>query len=103
MRSKINFKGHPIHPMMVSFPIAFLIGSFIFHALSILFEKENLWTGGTYLVIAGICTGLLAAIPGTVDYFLTVPPDSSADKRISSQFLRTVRLIKEVRNMQSLM
>jgi hypothetical protein len=31
--------------------------------------------------IAGVISGLIAAVPGTIDYFFTVPPKSSARKR----------------------
>jgi hypothetical protein len=34
-----------------------------------------------YLNIAGIATGLLAAIPGIIDYHYTVSPKSSPKKR----------------------
>ena len=40
-----------------------------------------MWTTGAYLTIAGIASGLLAAIPGAIDYLYTVPPASSGKKR----------------------
>ena len=29
MRSKAQFKGHPLHPMLIAFPTAFLCGAFV--------------------------------------------------------------------------
>jgi hypothetical protein len=36
--------------------------------------NESFWQLGYYLEIAGIVSGLLAAIPGVIDYYFTVPP-----------------------------
>lgn len=63
--------GHPIHPILIPFPIAFLIGAFI--------TDITFWWGGEpfwgrvsfWLVAAGFVTGVLAAIAGLVD-FLTI-------------------------------
>src|SRR5690606_3130172 len=81
MRSKANIKGHPIHPILIGFPIAFFAGTFIFDGLGFLNNEPAFLQTGYYLEIAGIITALLAAVPGSIDYFYTVPPDSSAKKR----------------------
>ena len=81
MRSKASFKSHPIHPILVSFPIAFLLGTLIFDLMGRFTSNESFWQTGYYLAIAGIAGGLLAAVPGLIDYIFTVPPDSSAKKR----------------------
>ena len=81
MRSKVNIKSHPLHPILVAFPIAFFIGAFVFDLLSVLLDKEAFWQTGNYMAIAGIAGALLAAIPGIIDYFYIVPSKSSAKKR----------------------
>ncbi len=43
--------------------------------------NESFWQLGYYIEIAGLVSGLLAAIPGVIDYYFTVPPKSSAKKR----------------------
>lgn len=87
MRSKANFKGHPIHPMLIPFPIAFLVGAFVADAAGVLMGKEFLWTMGAWLALAGIATALLAAVPGFIDYLTVVPPDSSGKKRATQHML----------------
>ncbi|HEY8402348.1 MAG TPA: DUF2231 domain-containing protein [Cytophagaceae bacterium] len=90
MRSKANFKTHPIHPMLVPFPIGFLVGAFIFDVLALISESASLWTTGGYLIVAGIIAGLITAMPGIIDYIYTVPPQSSAKKRATKHALVNV-------------
>jgi nitrite reductase/ring-hydroxylating ferredoxin subunit/uncharacterized membrane protein len=67
--------------MLIPFPFAFLSGAFVFDAAGWLRDVPSWWTTGGYLGLAGITTALLAAVPGLIDYFYTVPPDSSAKAR----------------------
>ena len=93
MRSKAHVKSHPIHPILVSFPIAFFTGTFLFDLLGWL-VSSSFWNVGYYLEIAGILFAVLAAIPGLVDYIYTVPPKSSAKKRATKHaLLNTTMLI----------
>jgi nitrite reductase/ring-hydroxylating ferredoxin subunit/uncharacterized membrane protein len=81
MRSKAHIKSHPIHPILVTFPLAFYIGTLLFDSLRII--KDNIAFGitGEYIHAAGIIAAVCAAVPGIIDYIYTVPPKSSAKKR----------------------
>lgn len=81
MRSKASIKSHPLHPMLIAFPVAFLTGTFVFDLLSVVLDKDNLWQTAYYLEITGILSALIAAVPGVIDFIGTVPPKSSAKKR----------------------
>jgi uncharacterized membrane protein/nitrite reductase/ring-hydroxylating ferredoxin subunit len=81
MRSKASIKSHPLHPILVSFPIGFLIGAFVSDLIAAFSGNESFWQTAYYLEVAGIVMGILAAIPGFIDYLYTVPPKSSAKKR----------------------
>jgi nitrite reductase/ring-hydroxylating ferredoxin subunit/uncharacterized membrane protein len=81
MRSRAHFKTHPIHPMLIPFPIAFFLGTFVFDVLGSLLGLGILRIVGYYMNISGIVTALLAAVPGVIDYLHSVPPDSSAKTR----------------------
>ena len=60
---------HPIHPMLVHFPIGFLVLSFLLDLVSLGFpEVPGLLRGSFYAMLLGIITALLAAVPGFVDY-----------------------------------
>lgn len=81
MRSTASIRSHPIHPMLVPFPFAFLVGSFVFDALGTMAVRPAFSETARHLAVAGIATGLLAAAPGLIDYLYTVPPASSARAR----------------------
>jgi nitrite reductase/ring-hydroxylating ferredoxin subunit/uncharacterized membrane protein len=81
MKSKANIKGHSLHQILIAFPVAFFTGTLIFDALGAINHNPGFWQTGSYLEIAGIIAGLIAAVPGLIDYLYTVPPDSSAKKR----------------------
>src|SRR5688572_6495780 len=87
MRSRASIKGHPIHPALIPFPFAFLVGAVAFDATGALVDRPAFWTTGAYLALGGIGAALVAAIPGFVDYFLTVPPKSSAKRRATKHML----------------
>jgi uncharacterized membrane protein/nitrite reductase/ring-hydroxylating ferredoxin subunit len=93
MRSKAHFKTHPIHPILVAFPIAFFMGTFLFDALSIILGENSFQTTAWHLNIAGIAFAIIAALPGAIDYFFTVPPKSSAKKRASQHALLNISVL----------
>jgi uncharacterized membrane protein/nitrite reductase/ring-hydroxylating ferredoxin subunit len=93
MRSKLHLKGHPIHPILVAFPIAFFIGALVFDALGYLQHNTKLWQTGSYLGLAGVIAALVAAVPGIVDYFGVVPPASSAKKRAAKHGVLNIVLV----------
>jgi len=60
---------HPIHPMLVHFPIGFLVLSFLLDLVSLAFPgAPNLVRCSFYAMLLGVVTALLAAVPGFVDY-----------------------------------
>jgi uncharacterized membrane protein len=69
--STASIKGHPIHPMLVPFPIAFLVGTL---ATDLVFWStgDAFWARASmWLVGAGVVMGGLAAVFGLTD-FLTI-------------------------------
>jgi uncharacterized membrane protein len=71
VRSTTAIAGHPIHPMLVPFPIAFLVGT-LATDLTYWGTRDAFWARGSmWLVGAGVVMGGLAAIFGLID-FLTI-------------------------------
>jgi uncharacterized membrane protein/nitrite reductase/ring-hydroxylating ferredoxin subunit len=87
MRSKASYQGHPIHPALIPFPFAFLYGAFFFDLAGRIAERPIWWTTGAYLSCVGIIAALVAAVPGFIDYFYTVPPRSSGKQRATKHML----------------
>ncbi len=81
MKSKASIKSHPLHPILVTFPIAFYIGTLLFDTLAVAYNDVEYSITGKYIHIAGIVGAVLAAVPGIIDFIFVVPPDSSAKKR----------------------
>jgi len=66
--STARFAGHPIHPMLVPFPIAFLIGALLAD-LAFWNTRDPFWAiAGAWLVGAGVAGGALAALAGLADF-----------------------------------
>jgi nitrite reductase/ring-hydroxylating ferredoxin subunit/uncharacterized membrane protein len=81
MRSKASIQGHPIHPMLVGFPIALWVAGFIFDLIGSRGSNAGLWAAGFYSVIGGCVGAVLSAAAGVIDFLYTVPPESSAKNR----------------------
>jgi uncharacterized membrane protein len=79
MYSKVKIAGHPIHPMLVAFPVAFYTSAL---ACYIVYNSNQnpFWFKVAVLAnVAGVATALLAAIPGFVDW-LYIPSGTRAKK-----------------------
>ncbi|MGH9349555.1 MAG: DUF2231 domain-containing protein [Vicinamibacterales bacterium] len=90
MRTKASLQGHPIHPMLIPFPFAFLAGAFFFDLAAWWTGNMDLAYTGRNLTLAGIAMGLVAAIPGAIDYFGSVPPRSSGKRRATKHALANI-------------
>jgi nitrite reductase/ring-hydroxylating ferredoxin subunit/uncharacterized membrane protein len=80
MKSTAQVKGHPLHPILVSFPIAFYTATLLFDILAAVNDPAFLHTA-FYMNLCAIVGAVIAAVPGVIDYTRTLPPKSSAKKR----------------------
>ena len=67
-RSTAKIAGHPIHPMLIPFPIAFFVGTL---AVDIVYSQTGgpFWaTAGRWLLGAGLVMAALAATAGLTDF-----------------------------------
>lgn len=66
--STVAIAGHPIHPVIVTLPIAFLVAVPVCD-LVYFWTKDLFWARGAFwLIAAGVVTGLLAAATGLMDF-----------------------------------
>ena len=69
MRAKARLLGHPIHPMLVVFPLGLLTVAAIFDLVYVCTHGSH-WADLSYwMIAAGIIGGLIAAIFGAIDWF----------------------------------
>jgi nitrite reductase/ring-hydroxylating ferredoxin subunit len=90
MRSHAHFKAHPLHPALIPFPFAFLSGALLFDLIGLLRANREMIITGGHLTVAGLIAGVLAAIPGALDYLYTVPPKSSGKQRATKHAIGNV-------------
>jgi uncharacterized membrane protein len=77
MYSKAKIAGHPIHPMLVGFPIALFTATIALELAFIGTQDAFYYRGAMIANIAGVVMGLLAAIPGAIDRW-ALPKQSRA-------------------------
>jgi uncharacterized membrane protein len=73
MLTPARIRKHPIHPMLIAFPIALWVFAFVAHLVHRGTGSTHWWTVAMYCMAAGLIGGLGAAVPGFVD-FLTLSP-----------------------------
>ena len=82
MESKAKLFGHPVHQMLIVFPLGLLATALAFDALT-LATANGYWSELAYwMIAAGVVTGLLAAPFGFIDW-LAIPAGTRA-KRIGA-------------------
>lgn len=76
MAGPAKIKGHPIHPMVVPFPIALWIFSLAADLVYAFGWGDGTWTDVAFYAMAGGVVGAIAAaVPGAVDFAsVTSPP-----------------------------
>lgn len=72
MSTRASVHNHPIHPMLIVLPLGLWVFAVICYAIYLLGAAAVWRTVSLYAMGGGIVGGLLAAIPGAMD-FLTLP------------------------------
>lgn len=82
MDSRAKLLGHPIHQMLIVFPLGLLAMAIIFDVIAIALGN-GYWSEIAYwMIAAGVITGLLAAPFGAVDWWAI--PSGTRAKRIGA-------------------
>lgn len=80
MESRVKLFGHPVHPMLVVFPLGLFATSVVFDIIGGL-DNNGYWSSASYYMIgAGVISGMAASAVGTID-LLAIPAKTRA-KRI---------------------
>jgi uncharacterized membrane protein len=77
MRSRARALGHPMHPMLIVFPLGLWTAAVIFDLVYVLNGNETFSQVGFWNITAGLVGALVAAVTGLVDW-LAIPGGTRA-------------------------
>ena len=67
MESKVKLAGHPLHPMLIVFPLGLLGTAVIFDIVYLISDNTRWAVAAYYMIGAGIVGGLAAALFSRID------------------------------------
>lgn len=69
MSDPVNIRKHPIHPMLIPFPIGWWVFSLILDCMAVS-GADPVWCQfARFTIVAGIIAALAAALPGALDLY----------------------------------
>ena len=77
MESKAKIMGHPLHPILIPFPLGLLSTSVIFDVVHLLTGNGKWSEISFWMIAAGVIGGLAAAVFGVIDW-LAIPSGTRA-------------------------
>ena len=80
MEAKARLFGHPIHQMLIVFPLGLLATAFFFDVAFLIVHRSEMAIVSDWMIFAGVIGGLVAALFGLIDW-LSIPRKTRA-KRI---------------------
>lgn len=79
MYSKVKLAGHPIHPMLVAYPVVLYTATLVCYIVYSS-SRDIFWFKVAYIAnLSGVIMAIIAALPGFIDW-LNIPSDSRAKK-----------------------
>jgi uncharacterized membrane protein len=70
MESRVKVLGHPLHQMLIVFPLGLLVTAVVFDAIYAFGGHNPQWALVAYwMIVAGLIGGLAAAGPGWIDWW----------------------------------
>jgi uncharacterized membrane protein len=77
METRFKFLGHPVHPMLIVFPLGLLSTAVVFDALYLITDNRDFAVFSFWAIAAGVIGGLAAALFGLIDW-LAIPSGTRA-------------------------
>ena len=77
MVSRAKLLGHALHPILIVFPLGLLTTGVIFDLVYLIWGNQQMLFVAYWMIAAGIIGGLLAAVPGWIDWF-AIPTETRA-------------------------
>ena len=77
MESRAKLFGHPIHQMLIVFPLGLLATAVIFDIIYLVTDNRRWTEMAFWMILAGIISGLVSAVFGLIDW-LAIPRNTRA-------------------------
>ena len=77
MKARARLLGHPVHQMLIVFPLGLLATAVVFDLIALFSEGAHWWLASYLTMAAGIVGALLAAPFGFIDW-LSIPRNTRA-------------------------
>ena len=77
MKARARLLGHPIHQMLIVFPLGLLATAVVFDLIAIFSGQQQWWLVSYWMMAAGIVGALVAAPFGLIDW-LGIPRNTRA-------------------------
>ncbi len=87
VKSTAQLLGHPLHPVLIPYPFALLTSSTVFDLAERVTNRPEFSRTAGHIATAGLGTAVLAALPGIVDYFGSVPRGTTARRQATQHAL----------------
>jgi uncharacterized membrane protein len=94
MYSKVKLFGHPIHPMLVAYPIALYTATLVAFIIAAA-RGDTFWFRVAVVAnIGGVIMAVVTALPGFIDWALGIPTDSPAKNHgVRHMLLNVIALV----------
>jgi uncharacterized membrane protein len=79
MEAKAKLFGHPVHQMLVVFPLGLLATSFFFDVAYLIFHRSDLAMVSDWMIFSGVIGAVIAAVFGLIDW-VSIPRRTRAKK-----------------------
>lgn len=69
MESRAKSLGHPLHPILIVFPLGLLAASVLFDVAYLVSDTREFTIVSFWAIVGGLLGGIVAAVPGGIDWF----------------------------------
>jgi uncharacterized membrane protein len=77
MESRSKVAGHPLHPILIVFPLGLLATAVAFDIVALVLNDNGWFNISFWMIAAGVLGGFLAALPGLIDW-MAIPNNTRA-------------------------
>ena len=99
MYSKVKLLGHPIHPMLVAYPIALYTSTLVCFIIYAANKDPFFFKAAVAANLAGVVMAAITALPGFIDWAMGIPNGTPAKSHgLTHMLLNVVALVLFVIN-----